>query len=126
MTYSHRLQQQSTKILFVWWVVVWMCVYEYDEQLVIFGDLNLWKAATCAKVSVILKILYYTIRIFCLNLTLIELWSFQSPQVELEDQQLSFSAVGHGAQGEKKYGFTLHLLRPIDTEVNARRQTLPQ
>lgn len=45
------------------------------------------------------------------------MWFPQSPQVELEEQQLSFSAVGHGAQGEKKYGFTLQLLRPIDTEV---------
>lgn len=46
-----------------------------------------------------------------------EMCFLQSPQVELEEQQLSFSAVGHGAQGEKKYGFTLNLLRPIDTEV---------
>ena len=59
-------------------------------------------------------LLYATI---CLMITLFELLSLQSPQVELEEQQLSFTAVGHGAQGEKKYGFTLHLLRPIDTEV---------
>lgn len=51
----------------------------------------------------------------------IELRNVQSPQVELEEQQLSFSAIGHGAQGEKKYGFTLQLLRPIDTESSRYR-----
>ncbi|KAG0715922.1 Very-long-chain (3R)-3-hydroxyacyl-CoA dehydratase 3 [Chionoecetes opilio] len=51
----------------------------------------------------------------------IELRNVQSPQVELEEQQLSFLAVGHGAQGEKKYAFTLSLLRPIDTETSRFR-----
>lgn len=41
----------------------------------------------------------------------------QSPHVDLQEQSLGFSAVGHGAQGEKKYGFNLRLLRLIDTEV---------
>ncbi|KAK4295498.1 hypothetical protein Pmani_031936 [Petrolisthes manimaculis] len=51
----------------------------------------------------------------------IELRNVQSPYVDLQEQSLSFSAVGHGAQGEKKYGFNLRLLRLIDTESSKYR-----
>lgn len=41
----------------------------------------------------------------------------QSPDVDLQENSLSFSAIGNGAHGENKYGFSLKFLRPIDTEV---------
>ncbi|XP_045588602.1 very-long-chain (3R)-3-hydroxyacyl-CoA dehydratase [Procambarus clarkii] len=51
----------------------------------------------------------------------IELRNVQAPSVNLQDQSLIFSAVGHGAQGENKYGFNLKLLRTIDTEKSRYR-----
>ncbi|XP_071518021.1 very-long-chain (3R)-3-hydroxyacyl-CoA dehydratase 3 [Panulirus ornatus] len=59
-----------------------------------------------------------------LSITLrIELRNVQSPYVDLQEQSLIFCAIGHGAQGEKKYGFNLKLLKEIDTE-NSRYRVL--
>lgn len=51
----------------------------------------------------------------------VELRNVQTPDVDLQEQTLSFSAVANGAQGENKYGFNLKLLKPIDTEKSKYR-----